>query len=162
MSCTEHEPSEDTSEPPPPEESSQPTPIRTRRNWKALGAAVIAVILISLAIGGSIYTQPWSKIKVIVSSEYDGVFIRAKVYIDNELKVGWDVGGGMTIVGVWPVTAGSHTIALDHGTWQVSCSGTTLIFSNYIGPDGIMDFTHSYSVRPLTTKNVYTYIVLPE
>jgi hypothetical protein len=122
-------------------------------NWKALASVFVVLIIISVSMG-LIYTQEWSKIKVIVShSEYSQ--IRVDVYIDGILKASVGVNPGTTIVGVWPVSAGTHTVQIDRGNWYFV---DRLLFSDYWAydsPDGYIDFTYAYEVGPLYTKNVY-------
>jgi len=127
--------------PPPPVQSAQPTPTLVKQswissNWKGLTALVVVVIVV-LAIVGLIFTQPWSKIKVIVYHDSYGA-IELTVYIDGVLKASTEVASG-TIVGVWSVTPGSHDVWVDRGSYMW----------------GSPDFAYTYEVGPLTTKNVY-------
>ena len=152
--------------PPPPVQPTQPvyvqpTPSWIGSNWKGL-VSVVVVVLVVLSIVGLVYTQPWSKIKVIVSNAYTNA-IGINVYIDGELKVAMDLGAGTTIIGVWPVKTGSHVVALDHGTWHVYRSGSYTYYypNSYVSPDGTMDYAYDYSVGPFYTKNVFIDIKLP-
>jgi hypothetical protein len=153
--------------PPPPVEPMQPTAVQPKQsrlssNWRGL-TALIVVLVVVFAMVGLVYSQPWSKIKVIVSSEY-ALQIGVEVYIDWNVKATVGVDAGTTIVGVWPVETGSHVVSLDHGTWDVShlTDQPDYYYPNsYDGPDGVMDFTFAYSVGPLYTKNVYISIVVP-
>lgn len=138
---------------------AQPTPSWIRSNWKGL-VSVVVVVLVVISVIGLVYTQPWSKIKVIVSNAYAHE-IGINVYIDGKLKVAMNLVSGTTIVGVWPVVTGSHVVALDHGFWNIGTgwSGTVYYYS-YESPDGIMDYSYDYSVGPLYTKNVFIYVTL--
>jgi len=133
-----------------------------KSNWKGLLATVVVLIVV-LAVVGLVFTQPWSKIKVIVNNAYTHP-IGINVYIDGKLKVAMDLNGGTTTIGVWPVKTGTHTVALDHGTWNIYrySSGEVYYYSgSYKAPDGIMDYAYDYSVGPLFTKNVIIDIPLP-
>ena len=130
--------------------------------------SVVVVLLVVLSVVGLIYNQPWSKIKVIIThSEYSS--INVGVYIDGVLKGSIGVSPGTSIVGVWSVNAGTHTVQIDNGHWDVSPGywyTVTHWFSpdetfwvpatyNYVAQDGTADITYAYEVGPLTTKNVY-------
>jgi len=158
--------------PPPPVQPmqpvyAQPKPNWIRSNWKGL-VSVVVVLLFVLSIVGLVYSQPWSKIKVLVTHS-DYISIGVMVYIDGVLKASVGANAGTSIVGVWPVVAGSHTVEIDSGHstlipgyWYV----VTHWFSpdeyfwvpdsrEVVAPDGAIDFTYTYSVGPLYTKNVY-------
>ena len=78
------------------------------------------------------------------------------VYIDGVLKGSVGVSPGTTIVGVWSVDAGTHTVQIDRGYWYYDPGGWFTDPYHYSeGPDGYADFTYAYEVGPLTTKNVY-------
>ncbi len=152
--------------PPPPVQPTQYAPAQyapvqkkpdwLESNWKGLVGVV--VVLVILAGGfGIVYSQPLSKIKVIIThGEYSSIGVA--VYIDGVLKGSIGVSPGTSIVGVWSVVAGTHTIQLDRGYWYVQV--ITHWFSpdeyvnTYVELDGIMDFTYAYDVGPLYTKNV--------
>lgn len=141
---------------------AQVAPSWVRSNWKLL-TSVIVVLIVVLAIVGLIYSQPWSKIKVLVNSQYTHA-VGVNVYIDGVLKVAMDINVGQTILGPWPVDPGSHVVSLDHGTWDIYRSGDGTIYyytGSYEGPDGTMDFAYTYGVGPLFTKNVFIDVNLP-
>ena len=160
---------------PPPVEPTQPAPIPTKQswlesNWKAV-VAVVVVIVVVLASVGLIYTQAWSKIKVILNHS-EHAQIDVNVYIDGVLKASLGVNPGTSIVGVWSVDAGTHTVQIDRGYWDVEegywytithwFSPDEIVWVPatyaYIGSDGFADFTYAYGVGPLYTKNVYIYL----
>lgn len=123
--------------------------------------AVAIVLVVVLASIGLIYTQPLSKVKVLVANGYhDQVGVR--VYIDDDLKA--DVGlspGGYQIIGVWPVRSGIHEVSIDHGFWWLDEGYSSLDYDdtwNYSGPDGTNDFAYDYQVGPLYTKNAFISI----
>ena len=136
-----------------------------RSNWKTL-MSVLVVGLVTLSVFGLIYTQPWSKIKVVIDNDYAGRVLRfegieVNVYIDGELKVTMNLLNDTTTVGEWPVEAGNHIVAVDNGSWDVYMYyGGAVAFYNYEPPDGIMDYTYDHSVGPLHTENVYFWIRL--
>ena len=130
---------------------------------------VLIVVLILVGAGvGAIYTQAWSKIKVLVThSDYSRIGVG--IYIDGVLKASVGVDPGTSIVGVWSVVAGTHTVQVDAGHWHVdpgywytithwlSPDETVWVPATYtyIAADGFADITYAYGVGPLYTKNVY-------
>lgn len=142
---------------------TQPTPNWIHSNWKGL-LSVVVVVLVLLSVVGLVYSQPWSKIKVIVSSAYESLSVGVNIYIDGKLKGAIDIVGATTIIGVWPVRTGSHVVALDHGiwdAWRTSDGRLHYYTDSYEPPDGKMDYAYEYSVGPLYTKNVFIDIPLP-
>ena len=135
--------------------STAPKPMWFSAHWKGLVAVAIVFIVVLAAIG-LVYNQPWSKVKVLVAHDEHST-VTANVYIDGVLKATVGVSpGGWKIVGVWSVTAGSHTVALDTGAWYYDPGGWfTAPYWYYVGPDGSMDFVYTYEVGPLYTKNAY-------
>jgi len=127
--------------------------------------SVLVVVLFVLSVVGLIYTQPWSKIKVIITNDYAGRTFRfegigVNVYIDGDLKVAMNLLNATTNLEL-PVKTGNHVIALDNGTWDVYLYFPgTVAYYNYEPPDGIMDYAYYYSVGPLYTKDVYFRIML--
>lgn len=72
---------------------------------------------------------------------------------------------GWVIVGVWPVKAGVHTVALDYGYWHYVPRGWFCsAYWSYDGPDRTLDFSYDYPGRstfhdelphqPMTHENV--------
>ena len=119
---------------------------------------IVLLVIVIVAIPTLSYSMPWSKIKVIVShGEYGSIGV--VVLIDGISKALIGVSPGESIVGVWSVDAGTHTVQLDRGYWYVQV--ITHWFSpdeyvnTYVAPDGTIDFTYAYEVGPLTTKNVF-------
>lgn len=143
--------------PPPVYAPAHPQAIQDRpdwlqSNWKTLVGVVVVLGILAISTG-LVYTQPWSKIKVIVSHSEHGD-IGVVVYIDGILKASVGISPGTTIVGVWSVNAGTHAIQIDRGAWYYHDGW----LSNYWyseSPDGVTDFTYAYQVGPLYTKNVY-------
>jgi hypothetical protein len=126
-------------------------------NWKGL-VGVIGVIVILAGGLGMVYSQPWSKIKVIVShSEYSSIGV--VVLIDGISKGLIGVSPGESIVGVWSAHAGTHLVQIDRGQWGVNVITHWFSPDEYVNyyepPDGTLDFYYAYEVGPLTTKNVY-------
>jgi hypothetical protein len=76
--------------------------------WKEL-AVVIIVIVVTLASLGLMYTQPWSKIRVIVHST-TALIAGVIVYIDGIMKGYVFNPGGTVVAGTWSVNAGTHTV----------------------------------------------------
>jgi len=148
--------------PPPPAQPTQPTyaqptPSWIRSNWKGL-VAVVVVLVVVLAVVGA-YTQPWSKVKVIVSFEsWHGTVIN--VYIDGKSNVSIDLEHGTTTVGVWSVYAGSHNVSIDNASWNTLWNGY-VYYREYEPPDGKMDFVYAFSVGPLSTRNVHIDLPSP-
>ena len=145
--------------PPPPVEPAQTTAIQPkqswiRSNWKGL-VSVVVVVLVVLSVVGLIYSQPWSKITVLLAYNGHGQ-IGVSVYIDGILKasIGLNPGAGYQIAGVWPVDSGSHVVSVDHGYWE-NRGSTYWPDWVYTGPDGVMDFTYDWQVGPLYTKNAF-------
>lgn len=112
--------------------------------------AVVAIIMIPVLA----YSMPWSKIKVTVSHQEHGE-IGVDIYIDGILKGSVGIDRGTTIVGVWSVDAGTHTVQIDSGDWYFVDNWLFADYWAYEGPDGYADFTYAYEVGPLNTKNVY-------
>jgi len=152
--------------PPPPVQPMQYAPAQyapiqkkpdwLESNWKGLVGVVVVLVILAGGLG-LVYSQPLSKIKVIIShSEYSSIGV--DVYIDGVLKGSIGVSPGTSIVGVWSVVAGTHTVQIDRGDWYVYV--ITHWFSpdeyvnGYDAPDGVADFTYAYDVGPLYTKNV--------
>lgn len=108
---------------------------------------VTVVLLVVFSIVGVIFTQPLSIIRVSVYNQglYD---LDVVVYVDGKemarLIVRNHQGG---IVGEWSVVQGSHHVAIDR-----------YYEPNYYGPDGVYDYSNTYRVGPLYTKDVYFYI----
>jgi len=163
--------------PPPPVQPMQYAPAQyapiqkkpgwLESNWKGLVGVVVVLVILAGGLG-LVYSQPWSKIKVIITnSEYSSIGVN--VYIDGVLKSSTGVSPGISIVGVWSVSAGTHTVQIDNGHWDVSPGywyTVTHWFSpdetfwvpttyNYVAEDGTADITYAYEVGPLYTKNVY-------
>jgi len=115
---------------------------------------IIVLILAGAGIGAS-YSMPLSKLKVIIThSAYSSIGV--DVYIDGVLKGSVGVSPGTSIVGVWSVVAGTHTVQIDRGYWVYHPAGWFSSEYYYaVGPDGVADFTYAYDVGPLGTKNVY-------
>ena len=133
--------------PPPPVQPAEPTTTLTRQswlasNWKGL-AAVVVVVVVVLSIVGLVFTQPWSKIKVIVTNTEDDQ-VNIAVYVDGVRKDSGMLDAYATrIIGVYSVVQGSHTVGLD---------------GNYNYPynlDDNIDLVHTFMVGPLYTKNAY-------
>ena len=134
---------------PPPVQPVQPAPIPAKQNWfssnwKALTAIVIVVIVV-LATVGLIYTQPWSKIKILARNS-SGQPASYSFLIDGVEKArGTIYSGDFVIIGVWSVKTGTHTVKAD-------CH-----YLGQLGPslDGIYDYNFDYAVGPLFTKNAW-------
>ena len=144
------------------------SPPQHKQSWIASNLkgvlAFIVVIVVVFATIGLIYTQPWSKIEVIVDSEYRQLSIGINIYIDGELKIATEMAVGQTIVGAWKVRTGTHTVALDHGTWDAWISSTGMLLwwsGSYEPPNGTIDYSYDFAVGPLSTKNVHFNISLP-
>ena len=141
---------------PPPVQPVQPAPIPAKHNWfasnwKALTAIVIVVVVV-LATVGLIYTQSWSKIKVVIYNQ-TGSEIVVAVFIDGRMMAIKSLsirsvlieGGGE--VGVWPVDVGTHQVAVD------------IAYGNHPSLlDGDYDWCYVYEIGPLSTKNVFIYL----
>jgi hypothetical protein len=127
-------------------------------HWKIL-ASIAIVLVVVLASIGLIYTQSWSKIKVLVAHDEHST-IGVNIYIDGVLKASVGVSpGGWKIIGVWATTAGSHTVAIDSGAWHYYPGGwLTDPYWYYEEPDGELDFVYTYEVGPLYTKNAYVQL----
>lgn len=120
--------------------------------------AIICIVLVIIAlvlIPILVYSMPWSKIKVIVEhSEYSTIGV--EVYIDGILKASVGVDPGTSIVGVWAVAPGTHTVQIDAGDWYYDPGGWfTDPYYYYVDSDGYADLTYAYEVGPLSTKNVW-------
>jgi hypothetical protein len=130
--------------------STAPKPDWLLAHWKGL-VAVVIVLVVVLASVGLIYTQPLSKIKVLLyyGSENEDQ-LQVAVYIDGEEKArGYVSPGYGGILGVWSVAAGYHTVAIDY------------LYPNYPSGDSLgddMKWSYTYQVGPLYTKNVYIYL----
>ncbi len=79
------------------------------------------------------------------------------MYIDGVLRASVGVSpGGWKIIGVWSVTAGTHTVSVDGGDWYYYSGGWfTDPYWYYEEPDGTPDVAYAYEVAPLNTKNAY-------
>jgi hypothetical protein len=142
---------------PPPVQPMQPTPIQEKQSWLESNLtaliAVVIVVIVALASVGLIYTQPWSKIKVLVYNQSPDSEIVVAVFIDGRMMAIQSfpihsvlvAGGG--IVGVWPVDVGTHQVAVD-GAYG---NHPSLLDGNY-------DWCYVFEVGPLYTKNVYIYL----
>ncbi len=143
--------------PPPSVQPTQPMYVQPKQswigsNWKGL-TSVVVVVLVVLSVVGLVYTQPWSKIKVLVYNQSPDSEIVVAVFIDGRMMAIKSVsirlvlveGGG--IVGVWPVDVGTHQVAVDvaYGNDPSSL-------------DGDYDWCYVYEVGPLSTKNVVIYL----
>jgi len=147
--------------------ASQPSPARklfARSSLKTLVTSVVVVVVVSLVLNVLIYTQPLSRIEVIVVSDYLDLSVEVRVYLDDKLKAVVAVNGGRTVVGEWPVKTGIHLVAIDHGTWEGEWSGGEWFHyaDGYSGPDGIIDYAHEYRVEPLDPEDIYIHIFLPQ
>jgi len=151
-------------QPPPPVQPMQPMYVQPKQswihsNWKGL-VSVVVVVLVVLSVVGLVYTQPWSKIKVLVAFNGHGQ-IGVNIYIDGDRKaqIGLNPSSGYQIVGVWPVVAGSHEVSLDIGSWLYIQghydSGWIPSHWEYSPPNGVLDFSYVYEVGPLYTKNTF-------
>jgi len=134
---------------PPPAEPMQPTPIPTKQSWLSSSwkvlVAVIVVVVVMFASIGLIYSQPWSKIKILAEN-VSGQSASYSFLIDGVEKArGTILPGGNVIIGVWSVKTGSHTVSAD-------CH-----YLGALGPslDDEMEYTYEYAVGPLYTKNAY-------
>ncbi len=129
-----------------PQQSTHKTP-----EWTIV--VIVLVVIAVIMIPALAYSMPWSKIKIIVThDQYSQVGV--DVYIDGVMKGSVGVSPGTTIVGVWSVTAGTHTVQIDRGSWWWD-EGWFSSSWEYSEPDGHADFTYAYEVGPLYTKNVY-------
>ena len=111
------------SQPPPPlplqpiqpayTQSAQPGHAQPRQDWLGFFrkevTVLIVVIVVALASVGLVYTQPWSKIKVIVHSP-TAMIAGVIVYIDGVMRGYAVIPGGTSVAGVWSVTTGTHTV----------------------------------------------------
>ena len=113
-------------------------------SWKRLIATVVVITLVAATIG-LIYSQPLSKIKVVVYFFYSGR-VGVLVYIDGnprESPFSRTTPHDLITIGEYSVVAGIHNIQIDNGWWD----GV-----NYIEPDGNMNLSRSYKVGPLFTQ----------
>jgi hypothetical protein len=139
-------------QPPPPVQPMQPMPIQPRQSWFKLNsksllvlAIVVALVLVSV---GLVYTQPWSKVKVLVYNQDGHDLVRVAIYVDGVQKTVIDIAAGQGgIIGVWPVSSGSHTVGIDY---FYSFEASAL--------DDRIDWSVDTSVGPFYTKNVFAYI----
>ena len=156
-------------EPPAVAEPAEPKPRWISTHRKGLAATIVALVVVIASVG-LIFTQPWSKIKVLTSTDRA---VDVDIYIDDELVAHVSVSsGGWKAVGVWSVTAGSHTVSLDAGSWYYTPSVWvpetwdwwslsyvggywTTDYWTYVELDGILDYTFVYEVGPLDTKDAY-------
>ena len=120
-----------------------PVPVPTAKRSISTWVVVLVVVLVLLVAGiGAVYTQAWSKIKVIIThSEYSSIGV--VILIDGISKALISVSPGESIVGVWSVVAGTHTVQIDRGYWYVQV--ITHLFSpdehvnTYVAPDGTLE-----------------------
>jgi hypothetical protein len=141
-----------------PAHAQRPAQVLTDNAIQARALVLVIVVILVVAGVGAPYLMPLSKIKLIVThNEYSSIGVR--VYIDGISKGLIGVSAGTSIVGVWSVVAGTHTVALDRGHWDVllitQWPDPDEYVNNYDGPDGTVDFTYAYDVGPLYTKNVF-------
>jgi hypothetical protein len=134
---------------PPPVQPTQPTEIPRSQNWLASNwkpiAAVLIIIIVVLASVGLIYSQPWSKIKVLARNA-SGQNAYYSLLIDGTEKSRGNIApGDFVIIGIWSVETGTHTVKAD-------CH-----YLGQLGPnlDGIYECTYDYAVGPLFTKNAW-------
>ncbi|UCE80298.1 MAG: zinc ribbon domain-containing protein [Methanobacteriota archaeon] len=114
----------------------------THRKVLAAAATILIVVLASIGI---IYTQPLSKIKILVAHDQQSAML-VGVYIDDVHKAFVLVDtGGWKIAGVWSVTAGSHSVIL--------VSDAEAVIDPFDSPPIWHSFI--YEVGPLYTKDVY-------
>ena len=129
-------------------QSSQQGPIQYRQAWasshvRTIVALVIVFVVVILAFT-LIYTQPLSKVKVLVyNSSARPIWIN--VTVNNHTRALVSVLHGWNIVGMWPVAAGSVIVALDYASYRDDL-------------DGVWDYAYEYLVSPLYTKNVFIEI----
>lgn len=94
---------------------------------------------------------------ILAHSEYGEITVN--VYIDGVLKGAVGISPGVTIVGVWSVVEGTHTVQIDRGDWYVQLVEHWFSPDEYVNtyapPDGAPDFAYDYEVGPLYTKNAY-------
>jgi len=145
--------------PPPPVQPTKSVPTPTGKkwllsNWKALTAILIVIIVVFSTLG-LVYSQPWSKVKVLVNTPYPFV-VELNVWVNWNLTATiWvDPSNSWYIVGVWPIEAGSLTISIDHGYWHNEGTAYDPDWQ-YYPADGHFDFVYRYQVGPLYTKNVF-------
>ncbi|MCJ7464877.1 MAG: zinc ribbon domain-containing protein, partial [Thermoplasmata archaeon] len=137
---------------PPPVQPTQRTPAQyasipqrpgwLESNWKGLVGVIVVLVILAGGLG-MVYSQPWSKIKVIVShSEYSSIGV--VVLIDGISKGLIAVSPGESIVGVWSVNAGTHVVQIDRGQWGVYVITHWFSPDEYVNyyepPDGTLDF----------------------
>jgi len=140
---------------PPPVQPMQLVPIPTspsklRSYWKVL-VVVFIIVIVMMASVALIYTQDWSKVKILAKNT-SGRSASYVFLIDGVEKArGTILPGDYVIIGVWSVKTGSHTVKAD-------CH-----YLGQLGPslDGTMEYSYDYSVGPLYTKNAYI-VLSPE
>jgi hypothetical protein len=131
------------------------TPARQKRswiasNWKAL-VAILVIIVVALATIGMIYTQPWSKIRVLVYNQSSSYVVFFVIYIDGDRQEQdrWGNPLDSGIAGVWSVQTGTHRVAIDYYFTERFTA---------VKVDGDMNFVYEFNVGPLYTKNVFVYL----
>jgi len=131
-----------------------PTPSWPRSHRKAL-LAIIVVLVVVFASLGLVYTQPWSKVKVLVAYSGHGQ-IGLNVYLDGRLVASLNATPSPLLdywtLGVWRVIPGSHNVSVDCGRW-VDNGYSNFSHWVYSGPDGVMDIINVYYIGPLFTQN---------
>lgn len=110
-----------------------------RSNWKGL-VSVFIIVVVVLATVGLVYSQPWSKLKIIVMNNNVSPF-HVAVYLDGKQWVITSMAANeQSVVGVWNVRAGSHSVGIERDYTQL---------------DGSIDVLSMVQVGPLSTKNLY-------
>lgn len=138
--------------PPPPVQPmqpvyAQPKPSWIRSNWKGL-VSVVVVVLVVLSVVGMVYTQPWSKVKVLLYNQDHFYTLNVGIFLDGkEIMRGQVLPNQGGIIGVYNVKQGSHLVSVD-GFWSYHSN-------TYGSYDNIYDWSNTYAVGPLYTKNVY-------
>jgi hypothetical protein len=141
--------------PPPPVQPMQPVYAQPkqswiRSNWKGL-VSVVIVVLVVLSVVGLIYDQPWSKVKVLLYNQDHTYTLNVAIFVDGkEVMRGRVLPSQGGIMGVYTVKQGSHLISVD-GFWSYGSYA-------YGSFDNIYDWSNTYAVGPLYTKNVFIYL----
>lgn len=143
-----------------PAQPTNGTPTQTGRNWiesywKAY-VAIVVVAIVAIAIVGLIFTQPLSRIRIILRNQEEYT-ATVQLYLDDKMVMsGFVLPNESKTAGVYNVKTGSHFLAIEFywsgnypsgGTWGGSF-------------DGIPEWTHTVNVGPLFTKDVRINLVV--
>jgi hypothetical protein len=135
----------------------------SRSNWKAVTALIVVLVLISLVLNALIYTQPWSKVTLLIYNNLEEPVI-VQLYIDGEpinhaLQIGpnhtaFTGHGSFSAMGGFPgditlkAAPGTHAFGIDVCRYVATVDG-----DSFIG-DGVIDSSRSVSVGVFSSNSV--------